>query len=114
VKGPTAYFWDATEQVLFEEQTVIAPKLETIFDPNGAKYMALGTIVMTSAGETCLLCRSGPGARALIDLKSGTLVKDERSVVAYEHYVLTALDPMQERCVIFDSAAQSAIMANAA
>jgi|SRR6185437_4384357 len=102
-QGPTSYFWEMDSQVILEEKTALSPKHSTVME-GGAKDISLGSIVMTKAGSVCLVCRTARGLRAFIDLSNGERVKDERAFIFYEDYVLTTLNELQQRHVIFDSA----------
>lgn len=101
-QGPTSYFWDANEEVIFEEGTAIIPKLETAADPTGDR-VTLGSVVLSKENKICLLCRSARGMRALVDLSSGELVKNEKAMIFYRSYVLILADAFHGMRVAFDS-----------
>jgi hypothetical protein len=105
-QGPTSYFWEADDEFVFEEKTAIAPKLDTATDP-AAERITLGAIVLSKSGQICLLSRTPNTGRALIDLSSGELIKNDRATVFYKHYVLVAPDEVGERKIVFDSSTLS-------
>jgi len=113
VQGPTVYFWDADDKVVYEEKTAIAPKLDTMVDPS-AQYMKLGAIVMSKTGQVCLLCRTPRAGRALVDLSSGETIRDNSAVVVYEQYVLVTPCEESKTRVIFDSTEQVTVVSTAA
>jgi hypothetical protein len=113
VQGPTSYFLEADTQVVFEEKTVIAPKLDTALDP-AARYLEIGSIVWLKSGQLCLLCRSSRGQRALIDLSNGEVVRSENAVVLYKDYVLLLPNESEKMRVTFDSSKKSSNIATAA
>ncbi|HWC63661.1 MAG TPA: hypothetical protein VG501_08565, partial [Rhizomicrobium sp.] len=89
VQGPTSYFWEADNAVVFEENTAIAPKLDSVRDPANHGHVSLGTIAMCKNGQICIFSRNMRGDRAWIDLTNGELVKNPKALVLYEQYVLT-------------------------
>ena len=113
MQGPTCYFWEIDSEVVFEEKTAIAPKLDTAMDPT-ARQLPLGCIVLSKSGEICLLCRTPRSGRALIDLSNGELIKNDRAAVFYEHYALVAPNELQKMRSIFDSSKQISNISTAA
>jgi hypothetical protein len=113
VKGPTVYFWDADDKVVYEEKTLMMPKLDTAVEP-GTQHIKLGSIVMSKTGETCLQCRTPRGGRALVALSSGETIRDNSAVVVYEQYMLVTRDEEPKVRPIFDSSTELTIVSTAA
>ena len=114
VQGPTTYLWPTDVDVIYEEQTSIVPKHDSVIDPTTARHVPLGAIIFSQTGQICIQTRTPRAGRALIDLSNGELVRDEHATAPYEYYVLVAPDEVQKKRVIFDSSKQASAISTAA
>ncbi len=112
-QGPTAYFWETDIEVILEENTAIAPIVETATDPTTA-HMTLGTVALSKSGQICLFCRSARGQSALVDLSTGEIIRSNRAVVFYKHYTLMAPDERRNMRPVFESSKQVSNISTAA
>lgn len=104
--GPTVFPLDGDDYVIPEPLT-IRPKTMTgnqPIEPSNSNRVPLGSIVFTMDGRICLLCRSGHGMRAWVELETGKTFDSRQTPVAhFPHYVLTGKNELGDECVIFDS-----------
>lgn len=106
--GPTVYLWDGDTEVILEPNTALSIRNTDShghpIDPSEDSRVPLGGVVLTSDGKNCLVCRSGPGRRAWIDLATGKSVEQLRPVAHYLNYVLVGENELGKPRIIFDSA----------